>query len=676
MMEKLDSQSPNHILIGLGGTGGKVLKALRKRLFLEFPNETDRAQLSIGFIYVDSTREMMQPGDPSFKVMGKDASFTESEFVDIKSVNLGQILDNVDNFPGLKNIVRNGASMRNTLGEVGAAAGQKRRAGRILFAANCNKYVAALRAQYEKVRAISRKDSVNIHIFTGLAGGTGSGAIIDAVAQARAQASFRDAVITVYAMVPELEIPAGCQAGRYHQNGYAALCELSALNVGRFLPCDVIRGDEHISLDLDSNKQFGLMLYSNINENGVTVNSFTELPQLLADTIYFRMFLEYNADTTGDFIRGLSSENINDFCVEYSVKSKGNDKERARTKAISSFGIKRVIYPEKRIIEHISYTIGQQVLRQMQYNNFKDDFGFVQESVKKDYKQLYINDAHLRDWRLSDSFLTLNEKIYDTDKNFDSIQDYWKSTTNFYSYDDAKAADKNPLKYLKSIIQRVTFPILSKIQDDTERLANIYRKYIKITSLGIFFLMVLLASLAKPMIIFLITDKWFDAIIFVQIMCYALMFDHLNKINLNLLYVKGKTNLVLRLEIIKKILGFIILLISIPIGVLAICIANVINCQIAIIVNTYYSGKYINLGYWKQFKDYLPYLLIAHIACFPAWLLSTLIDIPILVLVVGPIISTVIYVICLEMIKDRIYIEDIKPIIKKTFSYVSTKLIH
>ena len=229
---------------------------------------------------------------------------------------------------------------------------------------------------------------------------------------------------------------------------------------------------------------------------------------------------------------------------------------------------------------------------------------------------------------------------------------------------------------LTSIIQRVTFPILSKIQDDTERLANIYRKYIKITSLGIFFLMVLLASLAKPMIIFLITDKWFDAIIFVQIMCYALMFDHLNKINLNLLYVKGKTNLVLRLEIIKKILGFIILLISIPIGVLAICIANVINCQIAIIVNTYYSGKYINLGYWKQFKDYLPYLLIAHIACFPAWLLSTLIDIPILVLVVGPIISTVIYVICLEMIKDRIYIEDIKPIIKKTFSYVSTKLIH
>lgn len=76
--------------------------------------------------------------------MGKDASFTESEFVDIKSVDLKQILDNVSNYPGLKTIVKNGASMKNTLGEVGQAAGQKRRAGRILFAANCNKYLSAL----------------------------------------------------------------------------------------------------------------------------------------------------------------------------------------------------------------------------------------------------------------------------------------------------------------------------------------------------------------------------------------------------------------------------------------------------------------------------------------------------------------------------------------------------
>lgn len=146
-IERLDSQSPNHILVSLGVTGGRVLKAIRKRLFLEFPDKTDRAKLSIGFVYVDSTREMMQYGDPSFRVMGMDISFTESEFVDINSVSLSHILDNMDYFPGLKNIVPDIESMRNALGEVGGAAGQERRAGRILFAANCNKYIATLRVR-------------------------------------------------------------------------------------------------------------------------------------------------------------------------------------------------------------------------------------------------------------------------------------------------------------------------------------------------------------------------------------------------------------------------------------------------------------------------------------------------------------------------------------------------
>ena len=441
----------NHILVGLGGTGGKVLKAIRKRIYQEFPNDEERAKLTIGYVYVDSTREMMVHGDASFRVMGKDASFTESEFVDIKSSEglLGQILDDVSKYPGLKTIVKNGASMKKTLGEVGKAAGQKRRAGRILFAANCNKYLSTLNNQYKKINAINKKEDVNIHIFTGLAGGTGSGAIIDVIAQTRAQEIYKKAKIVVYAMVPELQIPVGCQAGRYHQNGYAALRELSALNVGQFLPSDVIRGDEHISLDTTPNMQFGLMLYSNVNENGIIVDSFTELPQLLADTVFFRLFLEEKHGTSDNFLRSYSLENINDFCVEYSEKSKGTDKERARTKAINTFGIKRIIYPERRITEHITYTVGQRVLWQMQYNNFKDDFGFVQETGRKDYREVYLNDKNKREWLLDDNHLMLEEKIFDTDKYCSSIETFWNDTTNSYSYDDAKRLESEPLRFLE-----------------------------------------------------------------------------------------------------------------------------------------------------------------------------------------------------------------------------------
>lgn len=168
--------NPNHVLVGLGGTGGKVLKAFKKRLYREFPDDKQRNSLipAIGFIYVDSTDEMMKPNDPTFRVLGKDASFKPNEFVNIKSVDLGQILNSIDTFTGLKYVVKSAESMRTTLGEVGAAAGQKRRAGRILFASNCNKYLSALSSKYNELRERTRQDSLHVHIITGLAGGTGS----------------------------------------------------------------------------------------------------------------------------------------------------------------------------------------------------------------------------------------------------------------------------------------------------------------------------------------------------------------------------------------------------------------------------------------------------------------------------------------------------------------------
>jgi hypothetical protein len=91
----------NHILIGLGGTGGKVLKEIRKRLFAEF-KEDERNQLPIGFVYVDSTDEMMKPNDITFRVLGQDASFNISEFVNIKGIELDTVFKNPSGFPGLK----------------------------------------------------------------------------------------------------------------------------------------------------------------------------------------------------------------------------------------------------------------------------------------------------------------------------------------------------------------------------------------------------------------------------------------------------------------------------------------------------------------------------------------------------------------------------------------------
>lgn len=211
----------------------------------------------------------------------------------------------------------------------------------------------------------------------------------------------------------------------------------------------------------------------------------------------------------------------------------------------------------------------------------------------------------------------------------------------YYSRGESLAA--LPSTNITEILGSVTYPILSKIQDDDERLIAVYRKYISITSMVIFFGMSLLAALAEPLIITLLTVKWTNSAIFLQVFCFALMFDHLCRLNLNILYVKGRSDLVLRLEIIKKTISISMIIAAIPFGVLAICIARAIYTQIAVIINTYYTGKLYGLGYFKQVKDFIKYLFYSAVAVAPAYALSFTAIHPVLVLLIGGTSASAIY---------------------------------
>lgn len=181
-----------------------------------------------------------------------------------------------------------------------------------------------------------------------------------------------------------------------------------------------------------------------------------------------------------------------------------------------------------------------------------------------------------------------------------------------------------PVNITNDVLGKVTFPILAKIQNDEGHLIHVYRKYICVTSMIIFFGCVLIAAVAKPLVLFLLTAKWAECIIYLQIFCFAIMFDHICRINLNLLEVKGRSDLFLRLEIIKKTISIAILFASIPFGVIGICVSKVIYTQIAVFINTYYTGKLFNLGYIAQIKDFSGFLIKSIIACAPAYLLTFL----------------------------------------------------
>lgn len=449
----------NHILVGLGGTGGKILKAFKMRMYEEFPEAKDRDKQPVALLYVDSTDEMMGLGRPDFRVMGLDASFTNNEFLYIKDIDVVKILDNIENYPSVKGIVNNVSAVKTAIGSLGQAAGQKRRAGRLLFAANAIAYINALKNAYGRCDAISHNaEKTNIHIFAGLCGGTGSGAIIDAIVQTRK--TFPEAIISVYAMIPEINLPkANMDQGRYYQNGYAALNELNALQAGRFIPHDVTGAGKEIKLFSDKVKGVadGLTLYSNVNENGLTVNSLEDLPKIVSDYIYARVFLINSDDeVNGDIIRAYTFENMDDFALEYDeTKNISADGQVpiARTKKINSFGIKRVMYPEMRVLKHITYTVGESVLYQLKFNNWREDIGYVNEEINKDYRNIYFNDNNLSKWLLDYKHLTLEQKILESDKDYPLFSDYWHDKATLYAEDFKN--DDCPLNALNNLLEDI-----------------------------------------------------------------------------------------------------------------------------------------------------------------------------------------------------------------------------
>lgn len=163
-----------------------------------------------------------------------------------------------------------------------------------------------------------------------------------------------------------------------------------------------------------------------------------------------------------------------------------------------------------------------------------------------------------------------------------------------------------PTTTLTGIIQRVIFPLFSQLQDDPDRMANAYRKTIKLSALVIFPLIIGLGLIAKPLLTSLLGEQWQGTAALLTVLCFGYMLYPIHSINLNLLQVTGRSDLFLKLEVIKKIIGVTVLLISIPYGVLAMCIGFTLTSYLALLLNTYYTAKFTRLSQWQQCKDILP----------------------------------------------------------------------
>ena len=184
---------------------------------------------------------------------------------------------------------------------------------------------------------------------------------------------------------------------------------------------------------------------------------------------------------------------------------------------------------------------------------------------------------------------------------------YTPAALGFYS--KAENFATLPSMQISGVILNVTYPALAKIQDDNERLMEAYRKINKLSAFIIFPLMVGLAAVSEPLINTLLGEKWIGVVPLLQILCFSYIWDTFNSCNMNLLQLKGYSEKYLKLEAIKKVLGLIVLVVSLPMGITAMCIGKVILSLIYIPINTFYSGKMFKYGLFRQIHDIAPILL-------------------------------------------------------------------
>ncbi len=217
-------------------------------------------------------------------------------------------------------------------------------------------------------------------------------------------------------------------------------------------------------------------------------------------------------------------------------------------------------------------------------------------------------------------------------------------------------------------ISTVMYPVMAKVQDDKKVLKSITSRSIKTSSYLVFPLMMGLAICAEPIVRLLLTDKWLLCVPFLQGWCFVYAWMPIHTANLQGYKAMGRSDVFLRLEVIKKIIGITILVVTLPFGLWAMMSGKFLSCIISGVINSFPNKRLLNYGYFEQLKDLLPGMLLSVFMGICVYLISLINLNYILLLVIQVISGVLIYVAgsIIFKIQSFNYILDIiKDMIKK-----------
>lgn len=227
------------------------------------------------------------------------------------------------------------------------------------------------------------------------------------------------------------------------------------------------------------------------------------------------------------------------------------------------------------------------------------------------------------------------------------------SATQLGFYNRADSMKQLPVTTLSSILNKVTFPIFAKIKDDDVQLKSVYKQIMQMIIFIVAPILAVMAALGEPLIRFLFTEKWLPSVPYLRILCISGVLFPLHGYNLSILNVKGRSDLFLRLEILKKILVTVIVALSLSYGIYGLLWGQVIFSYSALFINTYYSGRFLKYPAMEQFKDIFPILFLAAAMCGLVYFVDlNLMQLPDLMrIIVGSILGISFYLIFARLFK-------------------------
>ncbi len=178
-------------------------------------------------------------------------------------------------------------------------------------------------------------------------------------------------------------------------------------------------------------------------------------------------------------------------------------------------------------------------------------------------------------------------------------------------YNRADSLKQFPVSNISGVLNRVTFPLFAEIKNDNVRLKSVYKKLMKLVVFIIAPLLLFMSALGEPTFRFLFTDKWLPAVPYFQILCFNGILEPVHSYNMNILTVKGRSDLYLKLQIVKKTFILIVVAISFSFGIYGLLYGSVFLSFLFFVINSHFAGKFISYSAWEQTKDLIPILLTA-----------------------------------------------------------------